>query len=194
MVKKILWTNIEALSATGGKATCKWKASGVSIDTRKIEEGDLFIAIKGENFDGHDFVKDALKKGASAAVVTHVPDGLTKDTPLLIVKDIMTALQDLGRFSRNRMKGKIIGVTGSVGKTSTKEMLALAFKGQGKVYFTEGNLNNHFGLPLSLARMPVNTDFGIFEIGMNHPGEITPLSKLAKPDVAIITTVEAVHL
>lgn len=194
MSKKTLWTSIEAEKATGGKSSCKWKATGVSIDSRKIEPGDLFIAIKGENFDGHDFVKDALKKGAAAAIVTHVPEGVKKDAPLLVVNYIMSALQDLGKASRQRMKGKIIGVTGSVGKTSTKEMLALAFKGQGKVYFTEGNLNNHFGLPLSLARMPAKTDFGIFEIGMNHPGEITPLSKLAKPDVSIITTVEAVHL
>lgn len=151
----------------------KWKASGVSIDSRKIKPGDLFIALKGENFDGHDFVKDALKKGAAAAVVTHIPEGVAKDAPLLLVKHIMSALEDLGRFSHSRMHGKIVAVTGSVGKTSTKEMLALAFKGQGKVYFTEGNLNNHFGLPLSLARMPAKTDFGIFEIGMNHAGEIT---------------------
>lgn len=194
MIKKTIWTSIEAQQATGGKSTCKWKASGVSIDSRKIEAGDLFIAIPGEKFDGHDFVKDALKMGAAAAVVTHIPDGIADNAPLLVVKNIMAALQDLGRFSRSRMKGKIIGVTGSVGKTSTKEMLGLAFKGQGKVYLTEGNLNNHYGLPLSLARMPKNTNFGIFEIGMNHPGEITPLTKLATPDIAIITTVEAVHL
>lgn len=194
MTKKILWTSSDAEKATGGKATNKWKATGVSIDSRKIEPGDLFIAIKGENFDGHDFVKDALAKGAAAAVVTHVPNGVSKDAPLLVVGYIMSALQDLARFSRARIKGKVVGVTGSVGKTSTKEMLATAFKGQGKVYFTEGNLNNHFGLPLSLARMPANTDFGIFEIGMNHSGEIIPLTKLARPDVSIITTVEAVHL
>jgi len=194
MTKKILWTNVEAEKATGGKSTCKWKATGVSIDSRKIEPGDLFIAIPGEKFDGHDFVKEALKKGAAAAVVTHIPEGVSKDAPLLVVSYIMTALQDLGKFSRNRMRGKIIGVTGSVGKTSTKEMLAIAFKGQGKVYFTEGNLNNHYGLPLSLARMHSKTDFGILEIGMNHAGEITPLSKIARPDVAIITTVEAAHL
>jgi UDP-N-acetylmuramoyl-tripeptide--D-alanyl-D-alanine ligase len=194
MTKKTIWTSTEAEKATGGKSTCKWKATGVSIDSRKIEPGDLFIAIPGEKFDGHDFVKDALKKGAAAAVVTRIPDGVSKDAPLLVVNYIMTALQDLGKFSRNRMRGKVIGVTGSVGKTSTKEMLALSFKGQGKVYFTEGNLNNHYGLPLSLARMPAKTDFGIFEIGMNHAGEISPLSKMARPDVAIITTVEAVHL
>lgn len=194
MTKKIIWKSSEAENATGGKASCKWNATGVSIDSRKIEAGDLFIAIPGERFDGHNFVKDALNMGAAAAIVTHIPDGITDAAPLLIVKNIMNALQDLGRFSRNRMKGKIIGVTGSVGKTSTKEMLGLAFKGQGKIYLTEGNLNNHYGLPLSLARMPANTNFGIFEIGMNHPGEITPLSKLATPDVSIITTVEAVHL
>lgn len=192
--KKTLWTSVEAEKATGGKSTRKWKATGVTIDSRKIEPGDLFIAIEGEKFDGHDFVKEALKQGAAAAVVTRIPEGLDKKAPLLVVKYTMNALQDLGKFSRSRMKGKIIGVTGSVGKTSTKEMLGLAFKGQGKVYMTEGNLNNHFGLPLSLARMHEKTDFGIFEIGMNHPGEITPLSKMARPHVSIITTVEAVHL
>ncbi len=194
MTQKTIWTSLEAQKATGGKSTCKWKASGVSIDSRKIEAGDLFIAIQGERFDGHDFVKDALKLGAAAAVVTHIPEGVGADAPLLIVADIMTALQDLAIYSRKRINGKIIGVTGSVGKTSTKEMLSIAFKGQGKVYFTEGNLNNHYGLPLSLARMPKDTNYGIFEIGMNHPGEITPLSKIANPDISIITTVEAVHL
>jgi UDP-N-acetylmuramoyl-tripeptide--D-alanyl-D-alanine ligase len=194
MTKKTIWTSVEAEKATGGKSTCKWKATGVSIDSRKIEPGDLFIAIPGEQFDGHNFVKEALKKGAAAAVVTHIPQGVANDAPLLVVNYIMNALQDLGRFSRSRMRGKIIGVTGSVGKTSTKEMLALAFKGQGRVYFTEGNLNNHYGLPLSLARMHAKTDFGIFEMGMSHAGEITPLSKIARPDVAIITNVESVHL
>lgn len=191
---QILWTSAEAESATGGKSTCEWQAYGVSIDSRNIKRGDLFIAIKGEHFDGHDFVADALKNGAAAAVVSHVPNNVNDGAPLLIVNYVTAALQDLAKFARHRMKGKIIAVTGSVGKTSTKEMLAAAFSSQGKVYYTEGNLNNHFGLPLSLARMPADTNFGVLEIGMNHPGEITPLSKLAKPDVAIITTVEAVHL
>ncbi len=194
MPKLILWNSKEAEKATGGKSIISWKAYGVSIDSRKISKGDLFLAIKGDHFDGHNFVKDALAKGAAAAVVDRIPKGIKKDAPLLIVSNVTVALHDLAKYSRSRMNGKIIAVTGSVGKTSTKEMLALAFKGQGGVYYTEGNLNNHYGLPLSLARMPKNTAYGIFEIGMNHAGEISPLSKLAKPDVAIITNIEAVHL
>ncbi len=189
-----IWTSNEAELATGGVSSCKWQAFGVSIDSRKIEPGDLFIAIPGENFDGHDFVNEALKKGACAAMVSKTADNFAKDAALLIVDDVMIALHNLAKFSRKRMQGKIIAVTGSVGKTSTKEMLAVALEGQGNVYCTIGNLNNHFGLPLSLARMPSATKFGIFEIGMNHPGEITPLTKLARPDVAIITIIAAVHL
>ena len=154
MSGETIWISADAKLATGGESTCEWKAMGVSIDSRKIEPGDLFIAIPGEKFDGHDFVKEALAKGAAAAVVGRIPKGVERSAPLLIVEDVVKSLNDLAKFSRGRVKGKIIGVTGSVGKTSTKEMLALAFKGMGKVYFTEGNLNNHFGLPLSLARMP----------------------------------------
>ncbi len=191
---EILWTSEEAEKATGGKATAKWQATGVSIDSRTVGKGDLFIAIKGENFDGHDFVADALQKGAAAAVVSKIPTGVTEKSPLLIVKDTFEGLKSLGSFSRARTKAKIIGVTGSVGKTSTKEMIQKALATQGKTYATVGNLNNHFGAPLSLARMHKDCDFGVFELGMNHAGEISVLTKIIKPHVAIITTVEAVHL
>jgi UDP-N-acetylmuramoyl-tripeptide--D-alanyl-D-alanine ligase len=189
-----LWNNITADTATHGSSTAKWEASGVCIDSRKVQKGDLFIAIIGENNNGHEYVAAALKNGAAAAMVNYIPEGIAQDAPLLVVKDTMEALWNLARFSRERIKGKVIMVTGSVGKTSTKEMLAHALSEQGEIYATEGNLNNHYGLPLTLARTPSSVDYAILEVGMNHAGEISPLSVLGKPDVTIITTVEPVHL
>ncbi len=191
---EIIWDSNDAEQATGGSSTKNWQASGVCIDSRKIQKGDLFIAIIGENQDGHKYVASALEKGAAAAIVNFVPEDVAQDAPLLVVEDTTEALWDLAKFSRERMKAKVIAVTGSVGKTSTKEMLAAALSGQGRVYYTEGNLNNHYGLPLSMSRVVKDTNYCVFELGMNHPGEISPLSVLAQPDVAIITTVEAVHL
>ena len=189
-----LWTHQEAATATGGQCSRTWTAEGVSIDSRNLAPGDLFIAIRGDNSDGHAHVPDALAKGAAAALVTrtwkHDPD----IGPLLVVDDTDNGLRDLARTARDRVTARIIGVTGSVGKTGTKEMLAQALAAQGPTASTQGNLNNHWGLPLSLARMPRSTAFGVFELGMNHAGEIAPLSNLLRPDVAVITTVEAVHL
>jgi len=193
-MKEILWTAREAATATGGKTNGDWQATGVSIDSRTIEKGDLFIALAGENFDGHDFVIGALAKGASAALVSRKPAGIPADAPLIIVPDVAKGLWDLGVASWERTSAKIIGVTGSVGKTGTKEAIKLALETFGKTYATAGNLNNHFGAPLSLARMPKNAKYGVFEMGMNHAGEIAALTKLIRPHVAIITTVEAVHL
>jgi UDP-N-acetylmuramoyl-tripeptide--D-alanyl-D-alanine ligase len=188
-----LWTSDEAIEATGGQATGDFDISGISIDTRTIQKGDLFVALKAAR-DGHDFVAQALDKGAAAALVTHVPEGVSTDAPLLIVDDVLSALERLGVAARARVSGKVIGVTGSVGKTSTKEMLRAILNGQGKVHAAEASYNNHWGVPLTLARMPRDTDFAIIELGMNHPGEIAPLSKMARPDVAMITTVAAAHL
>jgi len=190
-MKEMLWDSAAAESATGGKAQGNWRATGVSIDSRTVEKGDLFIALKGENFDGHDFVKPALEKGAAAAMVSR---NIGENFSLLIVPDVAEGLWDLGTASRKRTHAKIIGVTGSVGKTGTKEMLKLALAAFGETYATVGNLNNHFGAPLSLARMPKSAEYGVFELGMNHAGEIALLTNLIKPDVAIITTIEAVHL
>ncbi len=190
-MKEILWNSDEAEIATRGKAQGNWEALGVSIDSRTVEEGDLFIALKGENFDGHDFVKSALKKGAVAAMVSK---NIGKNLPLLIVPDVAEGLWNLGAASRKKTRAKIIGVTGSVGKTGTKEMLKLALAAFGETYATAGNLNNHFGAPLSLARMPKTAKYGVFELGMNHAGEIARLTNLIKPDIAVITTIEAVHL
>lgn len=188
-----LWTSQAAALATDGKTTTDWTASGISIDTRTLKKGDLFVALRAER-DGHDFVASALEKGASAALVTHIPNGVSHDAPLLIVSDVLAGLEDLGRAARARTTAKVIAVTGSVGKTSTKEMLRTVLMRQGRVHAAEASYNNHWGVPLTLARMPADTDFAIIEIGMNHPGEIGPLSKIASPDVAMITNVASAHL
>ena len=191
-----LWTAAGAAAATGAKARGEWCASGVSIDSRTIEPGDLFVAISGPNFDGHDFVADALAAGAVAAVV-HCPAERFADAcdgeRLLVVSDTLSALGALGQAARDRTGARIAAVTGSVGKTGTKELLRLALDDQGSTFASEGNLNNHWGLPLSLARIPRETTFGVFEIGMSGAGEIEPLSRMARPHVAIITTVAPVH-
>lgn len=189
----MLWTSKAAAAATGGETTTKWAASGVSIDTRTIQAGDLFIALKADR-DGHDFVQMALDKGAAAALVTHRPDGVADDAPLLIVPDVLRALEALGQAARARTKARVLAITGSVGKTSAKEMARTVLERQGKTHAAEASYNNHWGVPLTLARMPVDTDYAVIEIGMSNPGEIAPLSRMAQPDVAMITTVAAAHL
>jgi UDP-N-acetylmuramoyl-tripeptide--D-alanyl-D-alanine ligase len=189
----MLWTAKDAEAATGGQAQGDWACNGVSIDTRTIEQGDLFVALQAVR-DGHDFVAQALQAGAGAALVTHVPEGVSQDAPLLIVDDVLRALEDLGRAARARSKARIVAVTGSVGKTSTKEMLRAILSRQGRTHASIASYNNHWGVPLTLARMPADTEFAIIEIGMNHPGEIAPLSKMARPHVALITTVAPAHL
>ncbi|THD81188.1 UDP-N-acetylmuramoyl-tripeptide--D-alanyl-D-alanine ligase [Aliigemmobacter aestuarii] len=188
-----LWTSADAAAATGGRTTADWTATGVSIDTRTLAPGDLFVALKDVR-DGHDFVAQALEKGAAAALVSRVPEGVSPDAPLLVVPDVLAALADLGRAARARTTARVVGVTGSVGKTSTKEMLRQVLGGQGAVHAAEASYNNHWGVPLTLARMPADTDFAVIEIGMNHPGEIAPLARMADLDVAMITTVAPAHL
>ncbi|WP_282094567.1 UDP-N-acetylmuramoyl-tripeptide--D-alanyl-D-alanine ligase [Epibacterium ulvae] len=188
-----LWTSDEAVAATGGQATVDWQVDGISIDTRTILPGDLFVALKAAR-DGHDFVAQALEKGAGAALVTHVPEGVATDAPLLIVDDVQNALEALGKAARVRTGAKVVAVTGSVGKTSTKEMLARMLSDQGRTHAAVASYNNHWGVPLTLARMPAETEFAVIEIGMSHPGEISPLACQAQPDVAMITTVAGVHL
>jgi UDP-N-acetylmuramoyl-tripeptide--D-alanyl-D-alanine ligase len=189
----MLWTSDEAVAATGGRTTAPWAAAGVSIDTRTLQPGDLFVALKDVR-DGHDFVAQALEKGAAAALVSRVPEGLSSSAPLLVVPDVLKALEDLGRAARARAKARVVGVTGSVGKTSTKEMLRVVLGGQGRVHAAEASYNNHWGVPLTLARLPREADFAVIEIGMNHPGEIAPLSHMARPDVVVITIVAPAHL
>lgn len=188
-----LWTASDAAAATGGRAQGDWAAHGVSIDTRTIAPGDLFVALSAAR-DGHDFVAAALEKGAAAALVSHVPPGVAHDAPLLIVPDVLAALEALGRAGRARSQARVIAITGSVGKTSAKEMARAALVGQGRIHAAEASYNNHWGVPLTLARMPVATDYAIIEIGMSNPGEIAPLSRLARPHVAMITTVAPAHL
>ena len=188
-----LWSAQEAAAATGGQNTAEWSASGVSIDTRTLQPGDLFVALKDAR-DGHEFVEQAFEKGAAAALVRHIPDGVDPAKPLLIVDDVQSALEALGRAGRARMTGKVAAVTGSVGKTSTKEMLLAMMSDQGRAHGSVASYNNHWGVPLTLARMPRDTEYAIIEIGMNHPGEIAPLARMASPHVALVTTVAAAHL
>lgn len=187
-----LWTSREAEAATGGRALHHFEASGVAIDSRAIAPGDLFVALKDAR-DGHDFVAAALEAGAAGAVVSRIPDGL-EGAPLLLVDDTLAALEDLGAHARARSQARVIAVTGSVGKTSTKEMLRAALAPQGETHAAEKSYNNHWGVPLTLARLPASARFCVVEIGMNHAGEIRPLTKLARPHVAVVTTVAPVHL
>jgi UDP-N-acetylmuramoyl-tripeptide--D-alanyl-D-alanine ligase len=167
---------------------------GISIDSRSITKGEAFFAIKGDNRDGHDFVDAALKAGAGLAVVARVQSSRFADAPLLIVDDVLEALRDLARAARARTQAKVIAVTGSVGKTGTKEALRLALSPDGETHVSAASYNNHWGVPLSLARCPANAKYAVLEIGMSHAGEITPLTKLVRPHVAIITAIEPVHL
>ncbi len=189
----MMWTAADAARAAGGITAGDWLATGVSIDTRTLSVGDLFVALKAER-DGHDFVRAALDKGAAAALVSRIPEGLPNDPRLLMVPDVLQGLEGLGRFARARTKARVVGVTGSVGKTSTKEMLRSILGGQGRVHAAEASYNNHWGVPLTLARMPADADFAVIEIGMSNPGEIAPLARMAHLDVAMITTVAAAHL
>lgn len=168
--------------------------TGISIDTRTIANGEAFFALADVR-DGHDFVEAALKAGAGVAVVAREKrDRFPADARLLVVDDVLDGLRDLARAARARMNAKVIAVTGSVGKTGTKEALRLALSADGETHASVASYNNHWGVPLSLARCPADVKYAIFEIGMNHAGEITPLTKLVRPHVAIVTTVEAVHL
>ncbi len=184
-------TAAEIAAVTGGRYIFGFEASGVSIDTRSLQPGDLFIAIEAER-DGHDFVEEAFEKGAVGAVVQRTPKGALG--PMVWVENTLSALNDIARYARDRSGARVIAVTGSVGKTSTKEMLRCALSEQASVNAAQASYNNHIGVPLTLARTPKGADLIIVEIGMNHPGEIRPLSKLARPDVAIVTNVAAAHL
>ncbi|MEQ9143742.1 MAG: UDP-N-acetylmuramoylalanyl-D-glutamyl-2,6-diaminopimelate--D-alanyl-D-alanine ligase [Parvibaculaceae bacterium] len=188
-----LWTRDEAVAATGGRASGEWAASGVSIDTRTLELGDLFVALKGDNSDGHAHVADALANGAAAAIVSRPCEGAAEDG-LLFVDDTLEALVALGKAARARTDARVAAITGSVGKTSTKDALRTIFEKQGRTHASVASYNNHWGVPLTLARMPADTEWAIFEIGMNHAGEISPLVQMVKPHVALITTVEPVHI
>ncbi|MFZ0178021.1 MAG: UDP-N-acetylmuramoylalanyl-D-glutamyl-2,6-diaminopimelate--D-alanyl-D-alanine ligase [Pseudolabrys sp.] len=184
---------IAAMQAEGAGALPA-DVNGISIDSRTLVKGDAFFAIEGENRDGHDFVEGALKAGAGLAVLEREQRDRFPGAPLLIVPDVLEALRDLARAARARMSAKVIAVTGSVGKTSTKEALRLALSAEGETHASIASYNNHWGVPLSLARCPAGAKYAVFEIGMNHAGEITPLTQLVRPHVGIITGIEPVHL
>jgi UDP-N-acetylmuramoyl-tripeptide--D-alanyl-D-alanine ligase len=192
-----LWTSAamaEAMRASTQGALPQG-ITGLSIDSRTIAPGEAYFAIKGDVHDGHSFVEAALKAGAGLAVVEAAQRGkFAADAPLLVVDDVLAGLVDLAHASRARLGAQIIAVTGSVGKTSTKEALRRVLGAQGETHASAASFNNHWGVPLSLARCPADVRFAIFEIGMNHAGEITPLVKMVRPHVAVITTVEPVHL
>ena len=191
-----LWTLDTLVSATGGKVQGQLveRFGGVSIDSRTIAAHDIFVAITGDVMDGHDFALAAIANGAGIAIVSHVDTGWPDAMPLLVVDDPLLALERIGRAARARSHARIIAVTGSVGKTSTKEMLRVALTASGETHASAASFNNHWGVPLTLSRFPITAGFGVFEIGMNHAGEITPLVGMVRPHVAIVTTVAASHL
>jgi UDP-N-acetylmuramoyl-tripeptide--D-alanyl-D-alanine ligase len=197
MSDRALWT-VEAMAAAmGAERAGNLPASvpGLSIDTRTVRRGEAFFAIKGENRDGHDFVAAALDAGAGLAVVAaDKRAAMPAGAPLLVVPDVLAALVDLARAARARSSARVVAVTGSVGKTGTKDALQLVLAREGETHSSAASYNNHWGVPLSLARLPQGARFAVFEIGMNHAGEITPLTRLVRPHVAIVTTVEPAHL
>jgi len=186
-----LWTAVSAARAVKGTANAEFELSGVEIDSRDVRPGDLFFAMKGETTDGHQFVDMALGKGAAAAVVETPVDG-----PHILVTDTAAALEKLGEAARERSMARVIGVTGSVGKTGVKEAIfaALNRSSRGRAHRSVKSYNNHVGVPLSLARLPERARFGIFEMGMNHAGEIAALTRQVRPHVAVITTIAPAHI
>ncbi|MGZ5834891.1 MAG: UDP-N-acetylmuramoylalanyl-D-glutamyl-2,6-diaminopimelate--D-alanyl-D-alanine ligase [Xanthobacteraceae bacterium] len=197
MTQRLLWTTEAMAKSMGAQRNGELPdgINGISIDTRTLAKGEAYFAIKGDVHDGHAFVVNALTQGAGVAVVANDKRAdMPADAPLLIVPDVLAGLADLGRAARARSHAKIIAVTGSVGKTSTKEALRLALSREGETHASVASFNNHWGVPLSLARLPESAAYAVFEIGMNHAGEITPLTKLVRPHIAIVTTVEPVHL
>ncbi|KKB12966.1 hypothetical protein VE25_04525 [Devosia geojensis] len=190
-----LFSRDELVAATGGidRGLPEEGVFSISIDSREIEPEALFVAIRGDRFDGHDFVEAALSNGAAAAMVAEErAAGLSG--PLLVVPDPLEGLRALARAARARSRARIVAVTGSVGKTTTKEGLRLAFSAAGDTHASVKSFNNHWGVPLTLARLPRKADFGIFEIGMNHAGEITPLVGMVRPHIAVITSIAPAHL
>jgi len=198
MTDDALWTPLALVAPLGARVSGALPArgvTGISIDTRTLAEGDLFVALKGDNSDGHDYVRKAFEAGAAAAAIDEAhAQALAGAGPLYVAKDTLVALEGLGRAARSRSKARIVAVTGSVGKTTTKELLRCALASAGETHASAASYNNHWGVPLTLARMPESACFGVFEIGMNHAGEITPLVAMAQPHIAIITRIAPVHL
>ena len=190
---EFLWNKFTAEAATLGQCKSFWEATGISFDTRKIIKGDLFIALPGKR-DGHDFVKAAFDNGAAAAMVSKIPKGLNDNDKLLVVDDVMKALVRMAKSARNQSKAIFIGITGTSGKTSTKDMGGLVFNGFGKTHFSEKSYNNILGCSLTLATIPIDTEYVLVEIGTNSLGEIAELSHIVQPDHVIITDVSIGHI
>ncbi|ESZ44899.1 UDP-N-acetylmuramoylalanyl-D-glutamyl-2,6-diaminopimelate--D-alanyl-D-alanine ligase [Mesorhizobium sp. M1148] len=194
----VLWTSEALVDAMGGRPLGPMPEgiSGISIDSRSLQPGDAFFAIKGEAMDGHDFATAAIKAGAGVLVVAEgkLPSLGRLTAPMIVVQDVLAALEKLGVAARARSNAKIIAVTGSAGKTTTKEALRHVLSAVGTVHVSAQSFNNHWGVPLTLARMPDDCNYAVFEIGMNHPGEIRPLVKMVRPHVAIVTMIAAAHL
>lgn len=194
----LLWTMEALVAATDGRPLGRLPGgiTGISIDSRTLAPGDAFFAITGDRFDGHDFAGAAMAAGAALLVVSEakLPALGRLAAPMLVVPDVLEALRALGAAARARSKARIVAVTGSVGKTTAKEMLRHALGTVGSVHAADRSFNNHWGVPLTLARMPADSDYAVFEIGMNHAGEIRPLVKLVRPHVAIVTLIAAAHL
>jgi UDP-N-acetylmuramoyl-tripeptide--D-alanyl-D-alanine ligase len=188
-----LWTSTELRAATGGMLAADAAVTGVSIDSRSVVPGDIFIALRDQR-DGHDFVADALARGAVLAMVDHNPSGAVDTATLLQVTDTLAGLTALGAAGRARATARVVGVTGSVGKTTTKEMLRAACSAFGATHASAASHNNHWGVPLTLARLPRDAAFAVVEMGMNNRGEITSLSRLARPDIGIITSIGTAHI
>jgi len=192
-----LWTSEAMAAAMGAERAGVLPAciSGISIDSRTLGPGEAFFAITGDNRDGHEFVAAALERGAGLAVVAaDRRDRFAHDAPLLVVADVLAGLRELARSARAHTQAKVVAVTGSVGKTGTKEALRLVLAKDGATHASAASYNNHWGVPLSLARCPASARYAVFEIGMNHAGEIAPLTRLVRPHVAIVTAIEPVHL
>jgi len=187
-----LWTHLEAEAATLGAASAPFQVDGLSIDTRSLRPGDLFVALQGDNRDGHDFVRAAFEARAGAALVSHVPPGVAG--PCLTVGHTQRGLEDLARAARARSNAKILAVTGSAGKTTTKEILRLACNALGRTHASAASYNNHWGVPLSLAALPRDAEYGVFEVGMSHFGELRNLVSFVRPHVALVTTIAPAHL
>jgi UDP-N-acetylmuramoyl-tripeptide--D-alanyl-D-alanine ligase len=180
---------------SSGDAPVPETIAGLSIDSRTVAKGEAYFAIKGDVHDGHAFVEAALRNGAAVAVVEQAQaEKFASGLPLLVVPDVLDGIRALARASRARLKAQVIAVTGSVGKTSTKEALRCVLAAQGDTHASVASFNNHWGVPLSLARCPAGMAYAVFEIGMNHAGEIEPLVQMVRPHVAVITTIEPVHL
>ncbi len=188
-MNKSLWTSKEIAAATKGEMTRDWKVSGISIDSREVAKGDLFVALKDLR-DGHEYVSSAIEKGAAGALISSD----CGDVPCVNVDNTLHALENLGLAARARSKAIHAAITGSVGKTSVKEMIAQIFRSKGKAHWNVKSFNNHFGVPLTLARMPRDTKRAIFEIGMNTPGEIAPRSRMVRPQIAMVTKIAGAHL